>query len=492
MKRWANILMTALVIWCAMAAVGTTTGCAESEQPVPDVPHEMKIGMNLSGVTYWSRAWVFTDLMKMSDAWRGDNRGYIFKAGGAPTGQYVCTWGGSGSVRFSGDVAARPTGSNSAKVTVRPGDEGINMQKVGDVTRVTLMKQAYETRVSPFDPTFIERTQPFGVIRFMDWGKTNGSPIEHWRQRPHKSDMTQTGGGGVAIEYMIDLCNELHADPWFCIPHGADDDYVRQFAELVKKRLHKDATVYVEYSNEVWNSMFSQHKYIQDKSDGKTYSPAFFDAWAKRCRNTFDIWTDVFGDEADIRLVRVAAVHLQNPWAAEQLLPKLDGKFDAISPAAYFGVTYKQTQTFTAQTTVDELLDVCEKNIRHDNRAWYQKYGAMTKQWSKTLGRPIRLVAYEAGQHLTANGNDQIPYYDILIRAQSDPRMHELYLLNMQLFEAAGGDLYVAFNDVSRPGKHGSWGHMAYQDQPIEDAPKYKALLDYMGMKDKAGLESGD
>ena len=39
---------------------------------------------------------------------------------------------------------------------------------------------------------------------------------------------------GVALEYMIALCNELEADPWFCIPHTATDEYVREFAKQVK------------------------------------------------------------------------------------------------------------------------------------------------------------------------------------------------------------------------------------------------------------------
>lgn len=53
------------------------------------------------------------------------------------------------------------------------------------------------------------------------------------------------------MEAMLDLANRLDADPWFCIPHLADDDFVRRFAELVKQRLEPERSVYVEYSNEV-------------------------------------------------------------------------------------------------------------------------------------------------------------------------------------------------------------------------------------------------
>ena len=44
----------------------------------------------------------------------------------------------------------------------------------------------------------------------------------------------------------------------FKFSHQADDDYVFQFATLLKANLDPSLHVYVEYSNEVWNSGFSQ------------------------------------------------------------------------------------------------------------------------------------------------------------------------------------------------------------------------------------------
>ncbi len=478
----------------AVNEAGETNATDTPAEQTPDEPATSQqaavkkpfLGMNLAGVTYYTRGWVFTDLMLLSDAWRDDNRGYIFKSGMAPTGVFVATWAGSGSVKFSGDVSSNQTGSNSASVVIGSGNEGINLQKLGQVSDVSLIAVDHEMRVSPFNPVFESRIEPFQVIRFMDWASTNTTKLKQWSQRPRKGQQTQTGENGVAIEYMIQLANELKADPWFCMPHMADDDYIRKHAELVKERLHPDAKVYIEYSNEVWNGQFGQHKYIRQLAGGTdSFSDAFFDTWAERCKTTFRIWTEVFGDEAEERLVRVAAVQLANPWVAEQLTSRLDGQFDAISPAAYFGITHGQGEKLNTSPSVDRLLDMCEENIRGDNRKWFNRHGELAKQWSQKLGRPIRLIAYEGGQHLTAHGNDNLPYYDQLIEAQTHPRMYGLYLLNMRLFEVAGGDLFVAFNDVGRPGKFGSWGHLEYQDQPISEAPKYRALIEYPSLKEK-------
>ena len=40
---------------------------------------------------------------------------------------------------------------------------------------------------------------------------------------------------GVALEWMIELCNRQKIDPWFCLPHLADDDFVRNFVSFLQR-----------------------------------------------------------------------------------------------------------------------------------------------------------------------------------------------------------------------------------------------------------------
>ena len=62
------------------------------------------------------------------------------------------------------------------------------------------------------------------------------------------------------------LLHRVHADPWFSIPHRADD-YVRHFAETVRESLDPILKVYIEYSNEVWNDVYPQTIYaVQNAS----------------------------------------------------------------------------------------------------------------------------------------------------------------------------------------------------------------------------------
>lgn len=64
---------------------------------------------------------------------------------------------------------------------------------------------------------------------------------------------------------MIQLCNLLGAAPWFSLPYAATDDYILQFAQLVKATLRADVPIYLEYSNEVWNGLFPQGTYAQEQ-----------------------------------------------------------------------------------------------------------------------------------------------------------------------------------------------------------------------------------
>ena len=94
----------------------------------------------------------------------------------------------------------------------------------------------------------------------MDWQRTNDSAIVEWTDRPTLRDHSQAIEG-VALEYMIRLCNRLSVEPWFCMPHAASDDFVRRFAQMVKADLSPALRVHIEYSNECWNGRFAQARY---------------------------------------------------------------------------------------------------------------------------------------------------------------------------------------------------------------------------------------
>ena len=106
---------------------------------------------------------------------------------------------------------------------------------------------------SVFRPDFVASLGSFHVLRFMDWLDTNNSTVTTWESRSHVDDAV--GAKGVPLEISIQLANAVGADPWLNAPATPTDDYVKQMAALVHNTLGpRPQKVYVELSNEVWNS----------------------------------------------------------------------------------------------------------------------------------------------------------------------------------------------------------------------------------------------
>jgi hypothetical protein len=135
----------------------------------------------------------------------------------------------------------------------------------------------FEETWAESDQQEIERLlQPFPIIRFMDWQKTNalfiGEEPKNYQAkatldldaRPLEShDWRYKGTGawylfkGVPLETIISIANRANARPWICIPHLATD---RLMAEMIAVALSQSVQPPIfEYSNEVWNAGFKQY-----------------------------------------------------------------------------------------------------------------------------------------------------------------------------------------------------------------------------------------
>lgn len=483
---------------------------------IPTPGGSASVGMNLSEIAYYSREWAFVDAVRSARPWVSTNTsGQPFDTGQTvqtdangwpllqpgqaahtllltdkpaayPTGQYVVTWEGSGTLAFGFDATnVQTVGSNRMTFNVNSATKnGILMRAMnGPVKNIHVWMPGYEDAPSPFHPLFIEKLQPFGVIRFMDWQQTNGSPVVSWSDRTTLDTFSQDRSSGAALEYMIALCNELGADAWFCMPHQADDEYVTKFAEMVRDNLNSDLKVYVEWSNEVWNVGFSQSRWVDQNSAGGVFSDGFFQKWAGEAKRDFDIWHTVFAGQTD-RIIRVAAGQQANVWVTRRLTEELDGAYDVISCAAYFD--QRKTQ-FNGSTTVQDIINnAVNDTIPNIYTGYYQDHGDLSQELTNTLGRSIPLVAYEGGQHYTVHGNASLPYYqafkDVQEYQNPDPNvkdMYDAYIDNMRAFDNAGGSLFMAYSYVRKQDQYGSWGHLRFQNQSEAEAPKYRALLEF-------------
>jgi hypothetical protein len=514
-------ILTAALLGCSSEEIADRTP-RSSASPSPELdkkyPQRARFGMNLASVSDYSNEWALVDAFKASRPWielgDGKNGGIACDAQGYPRlkpsqsaatlllreldghypgGQYVATWEGTGKVVIqrwdvTGTVAEKP---GRIEFKVRPGDGGIQVEihesdPKDPVRNIHVWMPGFENAKSPFHPLYLERLEPFGVIRFMDWQKTNKSPLKKWADRPKMTDahwgvdpLWKSPDKGVPVELMVELANARRCHPWFCMPHEADDDFVRQFARLVKEKLAPDLKPHVEYSNEVWNAMFDQARWAEARGKGMNLgNPDHLRFYSQRAVEIFKIWEEVFGGTD--RLVRILSAQFANSWTSEQVLTWKDAykSADALAVAPYFGYSFGDPKKAdqTAKMTPEQLLDALAKEVDGENRELIVKQAKLAQKYK------LELIAYEGGQHLAgfggAENNDALR--DLFIAANRSPRMGELYKKHLNHWFDNGGGLYVVFSNVGKPNKWGSWGVLEYQDQPTDKAPKYQALVDFI------------
>ena len=477
------------------------------------------LGINLGGVTYWSSEIVFVDLFKHSQTFKSQAPGKGYAQGGPldltddgwvrslrgdghfadsivlsrprlgyPAGIYTCLYEGRGKLRFA--YGTQVVEEKPGRIRVRvDADQNILSLRLTETDpanpvrniRVVLpgFEETYDTQ--PFHPDFLKRWEKFKVLRFMDFQRTNNNKQVHWSDRSTPAKQTQGSNAGVALEYLIQLANTLDADPWFCMPHLATDEYMRHFAEMVRAKLKPELKIYLEYSNECWNGIFSQARYCRDKGKELGLSDNDYQAQLRYCSRRaveiFKIWESVF-DGSD-RLVRVLATQSANPWTSEQVMDFEDAykHADALGIAPYFGnaLGNPKTQDEVTQMSVDEVLDKCTEFIAKGNETIAQQ-ARLAKQ------RGLRLVAYEAGQHLVGHGgaenNEKL--MNLFHAANRHPRMKQLYLDYLAGWKQNGGTLAAIFSSMGTYSKWGSWGLMEYHGQPPAEAPRYQAVLQFL------------
>lgn len=332
-----------------------------------------------------------------------------------------------------------------------------------------------------FNPDYLHFMKDFRVIRFMNMSGITRNNLAKWENRPKVSQATwggKEGVRGIPLEIMIELANTVNADPWFNLPHKADDNFIRQYAHYTKTHLKQGLKTYIEYSNETWNGIFSQAHYIKDK--GKQYqldaNPAIagYKYYSQRSVEIFKIWERTFGNAN--KLVRVMGGMSTNTPLTHMLLGYKDAykHTDALAIAPYFHATQTAQKRMTSVDNVFALLRSRDNKYSIPNTLKVvKKQAEIVKKYG------VDLIAYEGGQHLVAYQTHNMkagpnPY---LIQANKDERMAKLYFEFLKGWKDAGGKLFVAFSAPRSYNWIGSWGIKEFITQSPDLAPKYRALM---------------
>jgi len=506
---------------------------------IPNYSFTQQIGINLNSINYYSTAWTFVDCMKSSGMWISfgvnnsewdsgykvpvNDQGYPLEipydlegtippqavhikaiAGNFPEGMYTLIFEGTGKIKLSAGYNGIYTTPNiphhfyiGTESVILSIEESISTDPIRNIRLITPgFEESYETQI--FHPLFLERLSGFSYLRFMDWGNTNGNKVTTWEDVTPRDYYTQAKSSGVSIEYMLALSNKLNVDPWICIPHLADDNYVKKIAQLINNTLNIGKKVYIEYGNEAWNNIFAISEYVRNKGLeaglSQNENTAGYYWYARRSAEIFKIFENEI-DNSHYRLVKVASGKASSTTATKSILEGFYNNNinttnifpDVFAIAPYFGGSIADdigdnSEIYTI--TITEILNRLKASINSNTATWTSKVNEIVK----TYGLP--LISYEGGPHLVANQHyrENETLTNKLMNSNRDPRMKDIYISMYNSWISNGGGIFTVFSNVAGWSKYGSWGILEYQDQPIGNAPKYTAIRQLLFSGDSSGV----
>ena len=425
--------------------------------------------------------------------------------GNWPAGNYTVFFDGDGELSFTGDAVLVGQAPGQYIINIEPNcfvELQIRRSNRHDPVRnirviMPGFKKSYME--NPFHPLLLERLGGVSALKFTALAATNFDGGGLWEQRVKADYFSQGTEKGVALEYMVQLANISHKDPWFNIPHNADDTYVEHYAEYLRDHLDPSLTVYLEYSNEVWNDAHVQSEWLRQRGcrDADTFTPLIGDAdssiiecddftagmkaTAKRMAQIFDIFDHVFADHSQ-RLVKVIGGNTHwyryNDWLWHHFNdPSLNPNrvtADAFAIAPYFARSQNLDEIIQSEAgttlTVNRILDLAAEDLKTDVNHWLLHFGSWTEKHN------LHLLAYEGGNLLTYTEKGP-ELAEKIEKAWRHPRMGALYLDYFDRWRNAGGDLMVVSSYIGLPGVGATNGILKYQNQPLNDAYIYQAVM---------------
>ncbi len=441
-----------------------------------------------------------------------------------PTGRYVVLYDGEGVMKITGDLRMgyqRPghiefdllSPKRNLKLQITRTDPRRNGQYIRNIRIVPkAMEQTYQRQV--FNKDYIARIRDMHALRFMPWSNIRANEAIEWNERATIGTAFYTGDNGVPAERMVDLANAINATPWLSIPYKASDDHMMQYARMVKNRLRKDQKVYVELSNEVWNSIFPNATYAAREADriwkfpypkipqGKRRVLLSANWYGMRSVQMCQIFKREFG--AQRNRVKCAVGTLNSvPWVGKEILDCPLHKpangcgryFDAFGIGPYFGdyIAKKENRATVKSWLRDadggksrlfqEILNGGMIPNGPQGGAMPLLQGQLAANKALADKYRLEMVAYEAGQHLIRYDPPHTvkdpEILNLFMSAQKDPRMQQAYRRFLDTWEQSGGGLMLHYYGIGEPEPKNFFSMLDHLHQ--ESTPKYAALMEYLG-----------
>jgi hypothetical protein len=569
---WAAVqALPARIAAAGQAGASVAAEYAPETAPPPPKPGFVPVtnpslALGLAGVADWSVQQPFLDLMKTARPWIGhrgsgwggwdeadlraagalDAEGWplflpegvsglstlvltdIPEAAGGVAGRYLLRWQGTGVLRIEGRAQGVQAGEGRAVFDYTPGEGAVILtiaatDRADPIRHITIVRQDRAAALDAgeiFNPDWLARIEGVRGIRFMDWMATNDSLLSRAADRPMPGDYSWARRG-VPVEAMVALANRLQAEPWFTLPHLADDNFVRIHAGIVARDLDPGLRAWVELSNEVWNPQFAQNAWANQQGLARWgVDGAGWQYYGVRAAQVMDVWCATMPCN---RVVRVVAT--QTGWKgpeAEMLEAPLEvaaggkapvGSFDAYAVTGYFsgllgaearremvlgwiaeseaaakadaaaaGLTGRAAAEHIAAHRYDRAVALAAAELR-DGSTSGDPQDTLAQLLGDTLpyqarvaaAHGLKLAMYEGGTHVVGYGPmvDDQSLTDFFAVLNFSPEMGALYGQLLAGWARLSDQPFNAFVDIYTPNKWGSWGALRHLG---DENPRWLAL----------------
>jgi len=527
------------------------------------------LGLGLAGVNDWSPQQPFLNVMKTARPWVGHlpdqwggwdhdrlaAEGYLDPNGwptafppeltgittliltdlapdaGGVAGRYDLTYTGQGTLVVEGRAEITDTAPNRITFDYKPGDGAVlitltAIDSTDPVRDIIVVRQDRASALAAgdiFNPDWLDRIHGVKLIRLMDWSAISDSTLASPKDRPRPDNYTWARNG-VPVEIQIALANTLQADPWFNLPHLADDALITEWATLAHDTLDPALNAHVELSNEVWNWQFTQARWAEDQGRARWgKKDAWVQFYALRAMQAASIWTGIYGPDAATRLTRIIGTQtgwlgledliLDAPLVIAEGLPAPATQFDAYAVTGYFSavlgasekipmvkgwleqsaadaetaitaanLTGAEADSYRARHRYDTAFTLAAQELR-DGSLSGDPTDSLTAGLTEILPyhaavaakHGLRLMMYEGGTHVVGYGPavDDPDLTDFFTALNYTPQMGALYADLLAGWARLSPEPFNAFVDVIRPAKWGSWGALRHL---TDDNPRWQAL----------------
>ena len=433
-----------------------------------------------------------------------------------PTGRHFVTYEGDADIKVHGDIEIIRQIPGRIDFNLRTTKRKLRLH----ITRINQRNYIRNIKVIPykyagiyarqtFNPEYLKTSRNFNSLRFMPWQNTKLTKVSEWHQRATPQSAFYNHNAGMPLEVMMDLAEQSQLDPWFSMPHLASDNYYRKFAQTVKARLKPWQKVYIENSNEIWNSIYpATHDAsrkglklwprgkIEMKNPGTRRLYLALNYNAKRSREMCRIFKQQLGNRA----VCVVSGYGSAPKMAEELMtcPLAGGNcfkdFDAYAVAPYFGDYIARIENralvrrwaASGNNGINQLYrEIMNGGLIKDPYPGGAIENAIQDRVVKNVAIAkkygVKLLAYEGGQHLLRVDGQHVirdpKVFSMFANANRNPQMARAYTKYLNAWNRAGGGMLMHFNGIAAIDDR---NYFPMLEKAGTRSPKLNAMVNYI------------